>query len=159
MCEVYWQQHLCASRIRRSRTRPRISKASRAAVARDLGEDRDGNDPNERTDVALLDDGAWQGKVWTGAWTDGSGGTYDAVEPATGDVIAPVGKATPEDVHAAAERAAAAQRAWAAAPFEERARVLRRVGPGVGGNADAIKGRLARGSWGVQPFGDFQRAG
>ena len=37
--------------------------------------------------MALLEDGAWQGKVWTGTWTDGAGGTYDAVEPATGDVI------------------------------------------------------------------------
>ena len=23
------------------------------------------------TAMTLLDDGAWQGKVWTGAWTDG----------------------------------------------------------------------------------------
>ena len=38
-----------------------------------------------------------------------------------GDVIAPVGHAPPEDVHAAAERAVAAQKAWAAAPLEERA--------------------------------------
>ena len=30
--------------------------------------------------MALLDDGAWQGKLWTGAWTDGSGGTYDVVD-------------------------------------------------------------------------------
>ena len=34
--------------------------------------------------MALLEDGAWQGKVWTGSWTDASGGTYEAVEPATG---------------------------------------------------------------------------
>ena len=38
--------------------------------------------------MALLDDGAWQGKLWTGAWTDGSGGTYDVVEPATGHIVA-----------------------------------------------------------------------
>jgi delta 1-pyrroline-5-carboxylate dehydrogenase len=81
-----------------------------------------------RTGLALLDDGAWQGKVWTGAWTDGSGGTYDVVEPATGGVVGAVGRATPEDVVAAADRAAEAQRAWAAAPFEDRARVLRRAG-------------------------------
>ena len=37
--------------------------------------------------MGLLDDGAWQGKVWTGGWTDGSGGTYDAIEPATGEVL------------------------------------------------------------------------
>ena len=46
--------------------------------------------------MGLLDDGAWNGKLWTGQWSDGSGGTYDAVEPATGDVIGPVGRATPE---------------------------------------------------------------
>ncbi|WP_280139174.1 aldehyde dehydrogenase family protein [Geodermatophilus dictyosporus] len=34
------------------------------------------------------------------------------MEPATGDVIAPVGRATPEDVQRAIERAAEAQRAW-----------------------------------------------
>ena len=38
--------------------------------------------------MALLEDGVWQGKVWTGAWTDGSGGTYAAVEPATGAELA-----------------------------------------------------------------------
>ena len=89
--------------------------------------------------MALLDDGAWHGKVWTGSWTDGSGGTYDAVEPATGDAIAPVGRATPEDVVAAAERAGAAQRAWAALPFEERAAVLRRAGDVLTAHADEIK--------------------
>ncbi|GII24102.1 benzaldehyde dehydrogenase [Planosporangium mesophilum] len=106
--------------------------------------------------MALLDDGTWHGKVWTGSWTDGSGDTYDAVEPATGEVIAPVGKATPEDVHTAAERAVQAQRAWAAAPFEERAAVLRRAGDLLMANAGEIKGWLARESGAIQPFGDFQ---
>jgi benzaldehyde dehydrogenase (NAD) len=106
--------------------------------------------------MGLLDDGAWQGKVWTGAWTDGSGGTYDAVEPATGDVIGAVGKATPEDVHAAATRAVEAQRAWAAASFEERAAVLRRAGDVLTAHAEEIKGWLARESGAIPPFGDFQ---
>jgi benzaldehyde dehydrogenase (NAD) len=106
--------------------------------------------------MGLLDDGAWHGKLWTGAWTDGSGGTYDAVEPATGDVLAPVGRATPEDVVAAADRARAAQRDWAAAPFEERAAVLRRAGDLLMAHADEIKGWLARESGAIQPFGDFQ---
>jgi benzaldehyde dehydrogenase (NAD) len=43
--------------------------------------------------MALLDGGAWQGKVWTGAWTDGSGGTYDMVESATGGVAAAADRA------------------------------------------------------------------
>ena len=31
--------------------------------------------------MALLEDRAWEGKVWTGSWTESSGGTYTAVEP------------------------------------------------------------------------------
>ncbi len=106
--------------------------------------------------MALLESGDWHGKIWTGAWTDGSGGTYDAVEPATGDVIAPVGRATPADVEAAAARAAEVQREWAAAPFEQRARVLRRAGEVLEAHADEIRGWLARESGAIQPFGDFQ---
>src|SRR5215211_7763811 len=106
--------------------------------------------------MALLDDGAWQGKVWTGSWTDGSGGTYDALEPATGEVLGQVGKATPEDVHTAAVRAVEAQRAWAALPFDQRAAVLRRAGDVLSANADETKGWLARESGAIQPFGDFQ---
>jgi benzaldehyde dehydrogenase (NAD) len=106
--------------------------------------------------MALLDDGAWEGKLWTGSWTDSDGGTYDAVEPATGGVIAPVGQASPEDVHAAAERALEAQRGWAATPFEERARVLRQAGAIWEANADEIKGWLARETGSIRPFADFQ---
>src|SRR5215212_1830860 len=106
--------------------------------------------------MGLLDDGAWQGKLWTGEWSDGTGGTYSAVEPATGETLGEVGKATPEDVHTAALRAVEAQRAWAALPFEERARVLRRAGEVLEANSDEIKGWLARESGAIQPFGDFQ---
>ena len=106
--------------------------------------------------MGLLDDGAWQGKVWTGAWTEGSGGTYDALEPATGEVLGAVGRATPQDVHEAAVRAVEAQKAWAALPFEERAAVLRRAGDVLSAHADEIKGWLARESGAIQPFGDFQ---
>jgi benzaldehyde dehydrogenase (NAD) len=98
--------------------------------------------------MTLLEDGAWEGKLWTGSWTDAAGGTYTAVEPATGESLGEVGRATPEDVSAAAARAVEAQRAWAAAPFEQRARVLRR--------AEEIKGWLARESGAILPFGDFQ---
>jgi benzaldehyde dehydrogenase (NAD) len=106
--------------------------------------------------MPLLDDDAWHGRIWTGSWTDGSGGTYDAVEPATGEVIAAVGRATPADVRSAAERAVVSQRAWAAAPFEERARVLRRAGEILEANAEEIRGWLARESGAIPPFGDFQ---
>ena len=106
--------------------------------------------------MALLEDGAWQGKLWTGEWSDGSGGSYAAVEPATGDTLGEVGRATPEDVHTAAVRAVEAQKAWAALPFEERAAVLRRAGDVLAANSDEIKGWLARESGAILPFGDFQ---
>ena len=106
--------------------------------------------------MALLEDGAWHGKLWTGTWADGSGGTYSAVEPATGETLGEVGRATPEDVHTAAVRAVEAQKAWAALPFEQRATVLRRAGDVLSANSDEIKGWLARESGAIQPFGDFQ---
>ncbi|MEU2348658.1 benzaldehyde dehydrogenase [Modestobacter sp. NPDC049651] len=106
--------------------------------------------------MALLEDGAWRGKIWTGAWTDGSGGTYTAVEPATGEGLGEVGQATPADVEKAGARAAAAQREWAALPFEQRAAVLRRAGDLLAAAAGEVKGWLARESGAIQPFGDFQ---
>jgi benzaldehyde dehydrogenase (NAD) len=106
--------------------------------------------------MTLLTDGAWEGKVWTGSWTDGRGGSYAAVEPATGNTLGQVGSATPEDVQAAGRRAAEVQPAWAATPFEERARVLRRAGELLEANAEEIKGWLARESGAIAPFGDFQ---
>ena len=60
--------------------------------------------------MSFLDPAAWEGKIWSGGWVAGSGGTYDAVEPATGRKLASVGAATAEDVHTAAQRAAEAQR-------------------------------------------------
>jgi benzaldehyde dehydrogenase (NAD) len=106
--------------------------------------------------MALLENGAWRGKVWTGSWTDGSGGTYTAVEPATGDELGEVGRATPADVEKAGARAVQAQREWAALPFDQRAAVLRRAGDLLGEHAAEIKGWLARESGAIQPFGDFQ---
>ncbi|SES32926.1 aldehyde dehydrogenase family protein [Actinokineospora terrae] len=106
--------------------------------------------------MGLLEDGAWQGKVWTGAWTAGGGGTYTAVEPATGEALGAVGKATPADVSAAAARAVSAQRAWAAAPYELRAAVLRGAGDLLTLHAEEIKDWLSRESGAIRPFGEFQ---
>ncbi|GLZ00119.1 benzaldehyde dehydrogenase [Actinoplanes sp. NBRC 103695] len=106
--------------------------------------------------MTLVGDGVWHGRIWTGAWTDGGGGAYDVVEPATGDTIASAGLATPADVATAAETAQRAQRSWAALPFGERASVLRRAGDLLAANAGEIKEWLARESGAIQPFGDFQ---
>jgi benzaldehyde dehydrogenase (NAD) len=106
--------------------------------------------------MALLEDRAWDGKVWTGSWTDGGGGTYTAVEPATGDSLGEVGRATAEDVAVAAARAVEAQRGWAALPFADRAAVLRRAGDLLLADGGEITAWLARESGAIQPFGDFQ---
>jgi benzaldehyde dehydrogenase (NAD) len=96
------------------------------------------------------------GKIWTGTWTDPSGGTIEAVEPATSEPIGLVGLAGTEDVAASARRARVAGAAWAARPFEERAAVLRRAGDLLLEHAEEIKGWLARESGAIRPFGDFQ---
>src|SRR3954454_20053456 len=106
--------------------------------------------------MALLEDGAWRGKVWTGSWTDGSGGTYTAGEPATGAELGEVGQAPPADVEKAGVRAVDVQREWAALPFEQRAAVLRRAGDLLGRHAEEIKDWLARESGAIRPFADFQ---
>ncbi|MEA4943808.1 MAG: NAD-dependent succinate-semialdehyde dehydrogenase [Propionicimonas sp.] len=61
-----------------------------------------------------------------GAWRPGSGGCRFAVEdPATGDVLAQVADASPEDATAALDAACAAQQSWARTAPRERAELLR----------------------------------
>ncbi|MCK9249903.1 MAG: aldehyde dehydrogenase family protein [Solirubrobacteraceae bacterium] len=70
------------------------------------------------------------------AWTTGSGGTIDLVDPATQRVIARLPTGSPEDVDAAVAAAAAAQPAWAALPLEDRLSRLERF-------ADALEAHAA----------------
>jgi benzaldehyde dehydrogenase (NAD) len=58
-------------------------------------------------------------------WQPGSGAPIEDREPATGRLITTVVGSTPDDVARAAEAAKAAQPAWAATSYQERARVLR----------------------------------
>jgi benzaldehyde dehydrogenase (NAD) len=77
--------------------------------------------------MSLLAPSLWTGKINVDGWVRAHGGDAPVVEPATGETLERVGAADPEDVRAAAARAAGAQRAWAAAPYPERAAVLRRA--------------------------------
>ena len=79
--------------------------------------------------MGLLDGADWAGTIFIdGTWRPGGGGTAPTIEPATGESLGEHGLASPDDVHAAAASAAAAQREWAATPHTERAAVLRRAG-------------------------------
>jgi len=75
----------------------------------------------------LLATGDWVGKIYSGGWVAGSGGSYPAVEPATGQHLADVGAAGPGDVRRAAQLAHDAQHEWAATSYDRRAAVLRRA--------------------------------
>jgi benzaldehyde dehydrogenase (NAD) len=105
--------------------------------------------------VTLLD-GTWQGCIYSSGWVEGGGEPYAVVSPSTGEQLATMGLATADDVHRAATTAVAAQRDWAAAPYNERAAVLRRAGDLWHANADEITGWLMRETGAIGPFGGFQ---
>ena len=69
----------------------------------------------------------------TDLWIDGtwraasSGGRFDVVDPASGEVVARVADATEDDGRAAVDAAARAQPEWAATAPRQRAEVLRRA--------------------------------
>src|SRR5919199_144960 len=62
-----------------------------------------------------------------GEWRDAGGGaTLDVEDPSTGEAIAAVADATPEDAKAALDACCAVQGEWAAHPPRERGEILRR---------------------------------
>ena len=89
--------------------------------------------------MTLLDSGVWQGQIYSGGWVAAHGGDMPVIEPATGQELGRAGSGDPEDIARAAATAAAAQKAWAATSFEERAAVLRRAGDLIGQNAAEIQ--------------------
>jgi benzaldehyde dehydrogenase (NAD) len=60
----------------------------------------------------LLDEGAWAGKLYSGGWKNGDGGTTPVLEKATGETLTEVAFAAPSDVARAVKIAAEAQQAW-----------------------------------------------
>lgn len=94
--------------------------------------------------MTLLDTELWTGKIFSDGWVTGAGDDIKVTEPATGEVLASVGGATPADVLRAATTAAVAQRAWATTNPEVRAGVLRRAGQLWEQHAEEIQGWLIR---------------
>ncbi|WP_062310664.1 NAD-dependent succinate-semialdehyde dehydrogenase [Demequina rhizosphaerae] len=76
---------------------------------------------------ALLDSvpsALYIGGEWTAA---SSGATFDVHDPSTGDVLASIADATPDDAQRALDAAVAAQDAWAATAPRKRSDILRRA--------------------------------
>ncbi|NNH70189.1 NAD-dependent succinate-semialdehyde dehydrogenase [Nocardia uniformis] len=67
-------------------------------------------------------------QLWIGGPVDATGGaTFPVHNPATGEVLANIADATPDDAIRALDAAAAAQADWAATPARERGEILRSV--------------------------------
>jgi succinate-semialdehyde dehydrogenase / glutarate-semialdehyde dehydrogenase len=62
-----------------------------------------------------------------GEWRDGSKGTIDVIDPATGEALTQIADASPEDAMAALDAAVDASEQWAAHPPRERGEILRRA--------------------------------
>jgi benzaldehyde dehydrogenase (NAD) len=81
--------------------------------------------------AAIAPDSTSAAPRWFGSfvktWEPGTGAPIEDREPATGRLIATVRGSTPDDVARAAATAAAAQPAWAATSYLDRARILRRA--------------------------------
>ena len=74
-----------------------------------------------------------------GEWRDARGGETLAVEdPATGETVAEVADATPEDAKAALDAAVSAQAEWAASAPNERSEILYRVFEALNERADEL---------------------
>jgi benzaldehyde dehydrogenase (NAD) len=106
--------------------------------------------------VTFLDEAIWRGKVFSGGWVAGAAGDAAVIEPATGAEIGRTGLAAPSDVSNAAQRAAAAQPAWAAVPYSERAALLRRAAEVWLANAAEIEDWNIRESGKILPAAQFE---
>jgi benzaldehyde dehydrogenase (NAD) len=106
--------------------------------------------------VSLLESSVWQGKAFSSGWRDAGGGTAPVVEPATGNQLGTVGIAAPADVAIASAAGAAAQQAWAATPYTQRAAVLRKAGEIWLAHAAEIEDWNIRESGKIPPAAQFE---
>jgi len=81
--------------------------------------------------------------------------TFADLDPATGEVIAEIASATPAEVIDAVRRARAAQVAWGATPFDERASGLLAGVKALGARADELAQTITREMG--KPLGDAQK--
>jgi benzaldehyde dehydrogenase (NAD) len=106
--------------------------------------------------MSFLDGARWQGNILVGEWRPGGAGDAAVIEPATGETLARVGRASVDDVAAAAQAAVDAQGAWAALPFTARTAILRKAGQLFVDHAAELAEWIVRESGGIQPKADLE---
>ncbi|WP_313466007.1 aldehyde dehydrogenase family protein, partial [Stenotrophomonas sp.] len=90
-----------------------------------------------------LPDELWSGAFFDGQW-QAAAQRQPVIEPATGQTLGEVGLADAAQVATSAATAAQAQQAWAAAPYEQRAQVLRQAARLAEDNMDTLVDWLVR---------------
>ena len=99
---------------------------------------------------------AWEAKIFSGGWADGSGEPLAVTEKATGGPLGQVGTASVADLDKAVASAKAAQKAWAAAPYPVRAAVLRKAAELLEANPDRLVPWLVREAGSAQGKAHFE---
>ncbi|MFS2051711.1 benzaldehyde dehydrogenase [Variovorax sp. CT11-76] len=99
----------------------------------------------------------WNSKAFSRGWR-ALGKSSDVIEPATGRTLGAVAIASPDDIASASADARAAQAAWAATPYDQRAAVLRKAAELAAANREEIVDWLVRESGSIRPKAEFELA-
>lgn len=106
--------------------------------------------------LTFLDPAQWAGRLFNGEWRAASGGQREVLEPATGRVLSTVGIGSSEDVAAASQAAAAAQKAWAQVAPREKAAVFLRAAQLFQQHFDEFALYIARETGSILPKGQHE---
>ncbi|MDO8768553.1 MAG: benzaldehyde dehydrogenase [Burkholderiaceae bacterium] len=98
----------------------------------------------------------WPGKALSGIWKTMTGGHIDVIEPATGQTLTQVARASAQDVREAAAAAAQAQVGWAALPYGERAGLFRKAAALLELNREVCAEWIVRETGGIVPKAMFE---
>ncbi|MEZ2298430.1 benzaldehyde dehydrogenase [Variovorax sp. RCC_210] len=107
------------------------------------------------TTTSWLDAKTWNGRAFSRGW-QALQKSSDVIEPATGRSLGSVAMASPDDIATASADARAAQAAWAATPYDQRAAVLRKAAELAGANREEIVDWLVRESGSIRPKAEFE---
>lgn len=105
---------------------------------------------------SLLKTTDWAGKALAGEWKALAGGNIEVIEPATGQPLGRVARATPQDVRQSCAQARQAQKGWAAMPYGERVRLFRKAAEFLEANRQEYATWIIRETGGIQPKAMFE---